>query len=213
MTVTVGAYSLCDGTLPGGVAVSELRVAQRRIADIVPILPAAFRIQLSVAGTGYVVGDLLDISDSGQFAVMLVTVVGGTGDIVNFTVQGNTFTDDSGSLAATGGSGSGAEFIASKFVQPNTSSPKTYDRIGRPCIYSFIVKRTHADADSAEQFIIRLEDAVPSAGTITVTTSDPTPAAFDIPNAKVQSIDLVQQIGATTFHNYSIIGGPPPTET
>ncbi len=133
MTVTVGAYSLCDGTLTGGVAVSELRLAQRRIADIVPIL----------AGI----------------------------------------------------------------------SPQVYDRIGRPCVYSFTVKRTHADADAAEVFSIALEDAVPDSGTITITTSDPTPAAFDIPNAKVQSIDLVQQSGATTFHSYSIIGGPPPTET
>ncbi len=133
MTVTVGAYILCDGTLTGGVAVSELRLAQRRIADVVP----------SIGGV----------------------------------------------------------------------SPVAYDRIGRPCVYSFTVKRTHSDADAAEVFTLGLEGAVPATGTITITTSDPTPAAFDIPNSKVQSIDLIQQTGATTFHNYAIIGGPPPTET
>ncbi len=133
MTVSIGAYVLCDGTLENGVAVSELRVAQRRIADIVPIL----------AGI----------------------------------------------------------------------SPQTYDRIGRPCVYSFTVKRTHTDADAAEVFSIGLEDAIPATGDITITTSDPTPADFIIPNAKLQSHELAQQIGATTFHNYSIIGGPPPTET
>ncbi len=133
MTVTVGAYSLCNGTLTGGVAVSDLRVNQRRIADIVAIL----------AGVG----------------------------------------------------------------------PEIYDRVGRPCTYSFTVKRTHADADAAEQFLLGLADAVPSTGTINVITSGPSPASFSIPNAKVQSIDLEQQSGATTFHTYSIIGGPPPTET
>ncbi len=133
MKVIVGAYSLCNGTLTGGVAVSELRLSQRRISDIVP----------SIGGV----------------------------------------------------------------------SPVAYDRVGRPCVYSFTVKRTHADADAAEVFILGLEDAVPATGTITITTGDPTPANFVIPNAKVQSIELVQQTGATTFHNYSIIGGPPPTET
>jgi len=133
MTVTVGAYSLCDGTLAGGVAVSDLRLNQKRIADIVDIL-------------------------------------GGV-------------------------------------------SPEIYNRTGKPCTYNFTVKRTHADADSAEQFLIGLQDAVPSTGTITITTSGPTPQSFDIPNAKVQVIDLLQQTGATTFHAYSIIGGPPPTVT
>ncbi len=133
MTVTVGAYSLCNGTLTGGVAVSDLRLQQRRIADIVPIL----------AGV----------------------------------------------------------------------TPQLYDRVGRPCVYSFTVKRTHGSAGAAEAFAIGLGDAVPSSGDISVITSDPTPVSFVIPNAKVQSIELVQQDGATTYHTYSIIGGPTPTET
>ncbi len=132
MTVTVGAYSLCDGTLAGGVAVSDLRLNQQRIADVVAIL----------AGV----------------------------------------------------------------------SPHIYDRTGRPCVYSFTVKRTHANASAAESFLLGLGDAIPSTGDISVTTSDPTPVSFVIPNAKVQSIDLVQQEGATTYHTYSIIGGPTPTE-
>ncbi len=129
MTVTVGSYSLCDGTLAGGVAVSELRVNQRRIADIVPVL-------------------------------------GGV-------------------------------------------SPQDYDRKGRPCIYAFTVKRTHADLGAAEDFIIGLEDAIPATGSITVTTTGPSSSTFEISNGKVQSLDLVQQQGATTFHSYSVIGGPP----
>ncbi len=131
MTVTVGAYSLCNGTLAGGVAVSDLRLDQSRIAEVVPIL---------------------------------------------------------------GG-----------------SSPAIYDRDGKPCVYTFTVKRTHASVAAAESFLIGLGDAVPSSGSINITTGGPTPESFEIPNAKVQSIELVQQLGATTFHTYSIIGGPPPT--
>ncbi len=133
MTVTVGAYSLCDGTLAGGVAVSDLRLDQRRIADVVAIL----------AGV----------------------------------------------------------------------SPQIYDRVGRPCTYTFTVKRTHANAGAAEAFLLGLGDAVPSSGDISIITGGPTPASFVIPNAKVQVIDLAQEDGATTYHTYSIIGGPPPTET
>ncbi len=134
MTVTVGAYSLCNGTLAGGVAVSDLRINQRRIADVVAIL----------AGV----------------------------------------------------------------------SPEIFDRVGGPCTYSFTVKRTHADADTAEQFMIGLETAVPSSGDINITTTGPTGSvSFLIPNAKVQSIDLVEYEGATTFHTYSIVGGPPPAAT
>ncbi len=129
MTVTVGAYSLCDGTLAGGVAVSDLRVNQRRVADIVPVLEGV--------------------------------------------------------------------------------SPQTYDRKGRPCIYAFTVKRTHADLEASDEFIIGLEDAIPSTGSITVTTTGPSSSTFAIANGKVQSHDLIEQIGATTFHSYSIIGGPP----
>ena len=131
MTVTVGAYSLCDGTLAGGVAVSDLRVNQRRISDIVPVL----------AGI----------------------------------------------------------------------SPQTYDRKGRPCEYDFVVKRTHADLESAEAFIIGLEDAIPATGSVVITTTGPSASSFEIQNGKVKSLDLEQQQGATTFHSYSIIGGPPTT--
>ncbi len=213
MTVTVGAYSLCDGTLAGGVAVSDLRLSQRRIAEVVPVLPSAFRISLALAGTGYASGDLLSITSGGQEATMRVTVIGAGGSIAAFYILTNTFTETQSSLSASGGSGSGAQFNASSSTSPNDSSPQVYDRTGRPCTYSFTVKRTHADTDAAEQFIISIEDLVPAEGTVSVTTTGPTPADFDIPNAKVHSIDLVQQAGATTFHNYSIIGGPPPTET
>ncbi len=38
MLVKVGSYELCDGTLPGGVAISDLRVSNRHVFDeVIPI--------------------------------------------------------------------------------------------------------------------------------------------------------------------------------
>jgi hypothetical protein len=39
MKITIGAYALCDGTYPGGVAVSDIRVSVERKADV--FLPLA----------------------------------------------------------------------------------------------------------------------------------------------------------------------------
>ncbi len=211
MTVTVGAYSLCDGTLAGGVAVSELRVNQRRVTDLVAVIPQSFRVSLSSAGTGYVIEDLLSISADGFLAVIQVSLTGSLGEIVNYQVVSNNFNANESSLSATGGTGTGATFSVSSASQPNRSNPVAFDRRGRPSVYAFTVKRTHPDADSAESFIIGLEDAIPSSGAINVTTTGPIEATFTIPNGKVQSHELVQQLGATTFHSYSIIGGPPTT--
>ncbi len=211
MTVTVGAYSLCDGTLAGGVAVSDLRLNQRRITDLVDVLPASFRISLSAAGTGYVVEDELSVSADSFLAVIQVSVVGSLGEIVNFRVLSNTFNENASSLSATGGTGSGATFSVSSASQPNADSPVSFDRRGRPCVYAFTVKRTHADLAAAEDFIIGLEDAIPSIGSVNVTTTGPVESEFTIPNGKVQSHELLQQTGATTFHSYSIVGGTPTT--
>ncbi len=211
MTVTVGSYSLCDGTLSGGVAVSDLRVNQRRITDLVAVLPASYRISLSDAGTGYVIEDLLSIAADSFLAVLQVSVIGSLGEIVNFQIVSNNFNANESSLSATGGTGTGAKFDVSSASQPNRSNPVAFDRRGRPSVYAFTVKRVHSDADAAEGFIIGLEDAIPSSGAINVTTTGPVEATFTIPNGKVQSHELVQQLGATTFHSYSIIGGPPTT--
>ncbi len=128
MTASIGTYTLCNGTLTGGVAVSDLRINQTRTTDVVPIL----------AGV----------------------------------------------------------------------SPESYDRECRPCNYTFTVKRTHASLEAAEAFILGLEVALPDSGTIKIITTDNTDD-FSIPNGKFQSHNLIQHQGATTFHTYSIIGGPP----
>ncbi len=209
MTISIGAYVLCDGTLENGVAVSELRLNQRRIYDVFDVLPDSYRIGINSAGTGYEIDDDLFIDNGdGQFAAILVTAVGDSGEVTGFRTASNTF-HSAQTLSASGGMGSGAFFSAGASIQPNVTSPLAYDRTGRPCTYAFTVKRTHADVGEAEDFIIGLEDALPVSGTVAITTSGPVEYSFEIPNGRFQSHDLQQQIGATTFHSYSIIGGAP----
>ncbi len=141
MLVKIGSYTLCDGTLTGGVAISDLRVNQTRTVDTAVVL-------------------------------------------------------------ATGLSGSG--------TQSDRVSIVNYDRDCRPCAYSFEVKRIHSSVDAAEQFILELDDSIPylDTATVTVTTTGPSEDSFVIPNAKVQTHELLQQLGSMTVHSYTLIGGP-----
>ncbi len=96
------------------------------------------------------------------------------------------------------------------FAQPlGGISPVAYDRVGRRGDFSFVVKRSHGTLEDAEAFILELEDNIPATGTITFTTSGPTPDTTTIQNGFLISHDLVQHFGATTFHQYAIAGGPP----
>ncbi len=96
------------------------------------------------------------------------------------------------------------------FAQPlGGVSPVAYDRVGRRGDFSFVVKRTHATVADAETFILELEDNIPATGTVTFTTSGPTPDTTTIQNGFLITHELVQESGATTFHRYQIAGGPP----
>jgi hypothetical protein len=129
MLVSIGAYDICNGTLAGGVAISDLRPSNNRLFDIV--VP-------------------LDDSD--------VTL---------------------------------------------------FDRINTTCDLTLTVKRTHASVANAEQFIVQLDTALPTSGNVTFTTTGPTPTTRTIPNGFIVDHTLLQQQGATTFHSYHIVGGPP----
>jgi hypothetical protein len=129
MVVSIGAYSICDGTRSNGVALSELRLASDRKFDVVDPLRQIL--------------------------------------------------------------------------------PVAIDRVGRLTDATFQVKRVHASLGAAEDFILGLESAIPAIGTITVTTTGPTPVTVTIPNGAVVEHDLVQEQGATTVHQYRIIGGAP----
>lgn len=76
-------------------------------------IPSGPLVTLASPGDGYTVGDSLSISAGGESATMTVTAVGailGGSGILAFTVTSNTFTVPQTLLAATGGTGTGAEF-------------------------------------------------------------------------------------------------------
>jgi hypothetical protein len=129
MLVSIGAYNICNGTLAGGVAVSELRLKLDRLFEfVVPV-------------------DNLD--------------------------------------------------------------PSLFDRVSSKTDLTFIVKRTFASKTVAELFILQLDNNLPSSGTITLTTTGPSPDTRVIQNGVVLDHELIGEYGATTFHQYHIAGGPP----
>lgn len=129
MLISIGAYDICDGTLAGGVAISDLRPTNNRLFDVV--VP-------------------LDASDTTLF-----------------------------------------------------------DRVNTTTDLTLTVKRTFANVAAAEQFIVQLDTNLPTSGAVTFTTTGPSPVTRTIPNGAIVDHELVQQQGATTFHNYHITGGPP----
>jgi hypothetical protein len=129
MLVSIGTYDICDGTLTGGVAVSELRLKADRLFDfVVPI----------------------------------------------------------GEVDCT-----------------------LFDRVITTTDVTFIVKLTHASKKASEVFILQLDTNIPTTGTVTFTTTGPSPDTRVIPNGFVLDHSLIQEQGATTFHQYHIVGGPP----
>ncbi len=141
MLVTIASYDICDGTLEGGVAISDLRAVLDRIFDVV------------------------------------VPIGAGSGSIC---------------------SGSGW-------------TPVAYDRNITKCDFTFIVKRVHDSLAASEAFILGLECNLPRRGTVQLIGFDGT--TLNISNGCLVNHSLVQQIGATTFHSYHIIGSGVITVT
>ena len=129
MLISIGAYDICDGTLAGGVAISDLRPANNRLFDVV--VP-------------------LDDSD--------VTL---------------------------------------------------FDRRTTTCDLTLTIKRTHSSLAAAEQFIVQLDTNLPTSGTVTFTTTGPSAVTRKVPMGFIVDHALIQEQGATTFHQYHIIGGAP----
>lgn len=131
MLVSIGSYAICDGTLNGGVAISDLRLSDDRLYDfVVPV-----------------------------------------GDV-------------------------DCEF---------------FDRVNSKIDFTFTVKRTFPDKATAEKFILTLDSNLPASGTVTITTTGPSPVTRTIPNGFVLDHALLMESGATLFHQYHIAGGAPTT--
>ncbi len=92
-------------------------------------------------------------------------------------------------------------------VQPlGEDDPVTFDRGTRRLDLSFTIHRNHASIKDAELFIGNHENAVPQTGAIKLTIGIFGINQFIISGFLV-SIQLIQQIGSTTSHNYKIVGG------
>lgn len=88
--------------------------------------------------------------------------------------------------------------------------PVAYDRLITKCDFTFLVKRVHADLAASDAFILGLECTLPRRGTVVLTGAGGT---LTISDGCLVSHALQQQIGATTFHSYHIIGSGTITYT
>ena len=129
MLVKIGSYDICNGTLSGGVAVSDLHANVERLYDFVVPL-----------------GD--------QDSIL-------------------------------------------------------FDRVNAKLDFTFTVKRVFPDKPTAEKFITQLDTILPTSGTVTITTTGPSPTTRTIPNGFILDHTLLMESGATCFHEYHIVGGAP----
>jgi hypothetical protein len=85
----------------------------------------------------------------------------------------------------------------------------TFDRGNRKSVCTFEVSRTFATQEAADVFVLTLEDSLPSSGIVTFTAFLPNgqKVARYLAGGKVESHELVEQIGVTTRHRYTITGG------
>ena len=97
-------------------------------------------------------------------------------------------------------------------VQLPTSPPEAtalFMRSPQSADYTLTIVRTHDSTPAAELFILDLDNNVPDSGDIIVTTTGPSASSYSIPNGALLSHELMQQLGATTWHQYHIQGGSP----
>jgi hypothetical protein len=89
------------------------------------------------------------------------------------------------------------------------SEISTYDRGNRSTSVSCEIVRTFASQQKADVYILEHEDTVPSTGVVTFTAfkSNGQKVVRYLASGKIQSHQLVEQIGVTTRHQYAIVGG------
>lgn len=116
----------------------------------------------------------------------------------------------------SGGVGtSGLRFRVERAIQVfaplRAVDPQTFDRAGRKVTLSFSVARTHASQDAADVFVLEHEDTLPSSGIVTITARKPNGQTIVryVPNGKITDHQLDEQIGVTTRHSYTLVGGRP----
>jgi hypothetical protein len=86
---------------------------------------------------------------------------------------------------------------------------ETFDRGNRETEVTFEVSRTFANQEAADVFILQHETTLPSVGIVTFSAFLPNgqKVVRYLAGGKVRLHALVEQIGVTTRHQYTIIGG------
>ena len=85
----------------------------------------------------------------------------------------------------------------------------TFDRGNRETMVTFQVTQTFATLEEADFFVLTQEDNIPSTGVVTFTATkrNGQKVVRYLAGGKVQSHELVEQIGVTTRYQYTIVGG------
>ena len=86
---------------------------------------------------------------------------------------------------------------------------ETFDRGNRETTVAFEVSRTFATQEAADVYVLEHEETVPSSGIVTFTAFQPNgqKVVRYLADGKVRAHELVEQIGVTTRHQYTIVGG------
>lgn len=86
---------------------------------------------------------------------------------------------------------------------------ETFDRGNRETIVTFEISRTFSTQEAADVYVLQHEDTVPSTGLVTFTAFQPNgqKVVRYLAEGVVQTHELLEQIGVTTRHHYTIIGG------
>ena len=86
---------------------------------------------------------------------------------------------------------------------------ETFDRGNRETMVTFEIARTFATQEAADIYILQHEETLPSSGFVTFTAFQPNgqQVVRYLAGGKIQAHALIEQIGVTTRHQYSIVGG------
>ena len=85
----------------------------------------------------------------------------------------------------------------------------TFDRGNRKTTATFEVSRTFPTQEEADVYILNHEATIPSSGTVAFTAFQPNgqKVVRYLAPGNVLAHELVEQIGVTTRHQYTIVGG------
>jgi len=85
----------------------------------------------------------------------------------------------------------------------------TFDRGNRQTTATFEITRTFATQDEADVFVLEHEETVPSSGLVSFTAFMPNgqKVVRYLAGGKIEQHELTEQIGVTTRHQYTIVGG------